>query len=89
MPWAGLGTVPSSARRQPQSLTQLATDKIMTTKKSSKSRARAPIPEKKPRRSGPLVRSPAAAERESDNLRRGRERLDSTGDEGDVRATLF
>jgi hypothetical protein len=58
---------------------------------SSTSRGRVRVTDKKPRPQRPLVSSPAEAEREIAELRRGRERLESapTAADTDVRASLI
>ena len=63
----------------------------MNTQKSPKSRGKVRAVDGKARPQSPLVNSPAAAVREIANLRRGRERLETTPTtaDTDVRTSLI
>jgi hypothetical protein len=64
---------------------------FMTIQKSSKSRVKIRVTDGKARPQSPFVSSPTVAERELANLRRGRQRLESTptAADTDVRTTLI
>jgi hypothetical protein len=64
---------------------------FMTIQKSPKSRSKIRVTDGKARPQSPLVSSPAVATREIANLRRGRERLETTptAADTDVRTTLI